>query len=257
MAIIGKIREKSILLVIIIGLALLAFILTDYQSMFGVNEGEYGVGHVFGEKIDQTKYSLLERKYGNDGAWDYYIDSAILNKEYNELGIQVSDKEFESYLKGDTTAGFTLKPIQPSPTRATLLNSIGQVYQQSQGQSFANIINLYQVLSQPRQNDSLTVSLISQIKKNKKEWNLVKELYLDSRKKEKYLDIVSQGVYVTSVEAEDDFKAKENKKSIRYVFKPNNSIDDSEIKYKESDLIKYMLITNTRGNIKMIMLTEL
>ena len=98
MAIIGKIREKSILLVIIIGLALLAFILTDYQSMFGVNEGEYGVGHVFGEKIDQTKYSLLERKYGNDGAWDYYIDSAILNKEYVELGIQVSDKEFESYL---------------------------------------------------------------------------------------------------------------------------------------------------------------
>lgn len=239
MAIIGKIREKSILLVIIIGLALLAFILTDYQSMFGVNEGEYGVGHLFGEKIDQTKYSFLERKYGNDGAWDYYIDSAILNKEYNELGIQVSDKEFESYLKGDTTAGFTLKPIQPSPTRATLLNSIGQVYQQSQGQSFANIINLYQILSQPRQSDSLTVSLISQIKKNKKEWNLVKELYVDSRKKEKYLDIVSQGIYVTSVEAEDDFKGKEYKKSIRYVFKPNNSIDDSEIKYQESDLIKY------------------
>ena len=162
-----------------------------------------------------------------------------MNKEYNELGIQVSDKEFESYLKGDTTAGFTLKPIQPSPTRATLLNSIGQVYQQSQGQSFANIINLYQILSQPRQSDSLTVSLISQIKKNKKEWNLVKELYVDSRKKEKYLDIVSQGIYVTSVEAEDDFKGKEYKKSIRYVFKPNNSIDDSEIKYQESDLIKY------------------
>ena len=86
---------------------------------------------------------------------------------------------------------------------------------------------------------SLISSLISQIKKNKKEWNLVKELYLDSRKKEKYLDVVSQGLYVTSVEAEDDFKGKENKKSIRYVFKPNNSIDDSEIKYKESDLIKY------------------
>ena len=118
----------------------MAFILTDYQSMFGANEGEYGVGHVFGEKIDQAKYSLLERKYGNDGAWDYYIDSAIINKEYNELGIQVSDKEFESFLKGDTTAGFTLKPIQPSSTKATLLNSIGQVYQQSQGQNFANII---------------------------------------------------------------------------------------------------------------------
>ena len=77
MAIIGKIREKSILLVIIIGLALLAFILTDYQSMFGVNEGEYGVGHVFGEKIEQAKYSLLERKYGNDGGTSWMVPSTI------------------------------------------------------------------------------------------------------------------------------------------------------------------------------------
>ena len=35
-------------------MALLAFILTDYKSMFGVNEGEYGIGHVFGEKVDQA-----------------------------------------------------------------------------------------------------------------------------------------------------------------------------------------------------------
>lgn len=240
MAIIGKIREKSVLLVIIIGLALLAFITGDYFSTRGGGvEGEYGVGHVFGEKIDQEKYSLLERKYGIDGAWNYYIDSTIMNKEYDELGIQVSDKEFESYLKGDTISGFVLKPIQPSPSKATLLNTIGQIYQSSEGKSFANIVNLYQVLSQPRQNDSLTVSLISQVKKNKKEWNIVKDLYLDARKKEKYLDILTQGIYITSVEAEDDFKGKNNKKSIRYVFKPTNSIEDTEIKYKESDLVKY------------------
>ena len=64
MAIIGKIREKSILLVIIIGLALLAFILTDYQSMFGVNEGEYGVGHVFGEKLTKQNIVFLSENMG-------------------------------------------------------------------------------------------------------------------------------------------------------------------------------------------------
>ena len=62
MAIIGKIREKSFLLVIIIGLALLAFILSDYKNMFGVNEGEYGIGHVFGEKIDQEKFNYMVNK---------------------------------------------------------------------------------------------------------------------------------------------------------------------------------------------------
>jgi peptidyl-prolyl cis-trans isomerase D len=43
MAIIGKIREKSGLLVGIVGLALLAFVLGDYQSMFGSSEGVYGL----------------------------------------------------------------------------------------------------------------------------------------------------------------------------------------------------------------------
>ena len=54
MALIGKIREKSVLLVIIIGLALLAFIAGDFFSTRGGagSTGEYGVGHVFGEKVD-------------------------------------------------------------------------------------------------------------------------------------------------------------------------------------------------------------
>ncbi|MBT5438908.1 MAG: hypothetical protein HOK92_06880, partial [Flavobacteriales bacterium] len=57
--------------------------------------------------------------------------------------------------------------------------------------------------------------------------------------REKYLDIISQGIYTTTVEAEDEYKNTEDKKSIRYVFKPTNSIEDSEIKYNESDLVRY------------------
>ena len=59
MALIGKIRSKSGLLVGVIGLALLSFILSDYKSMFGFSEGAYGIGTVFGEKVDPNKYSLL------------------------------------------------------------------------------------------------------------------------------------------------------------------------------------------------------
>ena len=244
MAIIGKIREKSILLVIIIGIALLAFIVGDWISTRGVgNEGEYGVGHVFGEKIDQVQYDVINKKFGKYGdnfVWDYYVDSVIMNNEYDELGITVSDKEFESYLRGDTTKGFVLKNISVSSAeKGNLLNEIRGLAERTQGKLYGNIYYLSNELQSNRQNDSLTVSLISQIKKNKEEWNLVKLLYLDSRKKEKYLDIVSQGIYVTSIEAEDDYNGKENKKSIRYVFKPTNSIEDSEIKFKESDLIKY------------------
>ncbi|MDO7609909.1 MAG: peptidylprolyl isomerase, partial [Crocinitomicaceae bacterium] len=67
----------------------------------------------------------------------------------------------------------------------------------------------------------------------------VKSYYSNIRKREKYLDIISQGIYTTTVEAEDEYKNTEDKKSIRYVFKPTNSIEDSEIKYNESDLVRY------------------
>ena len=55
MAIIGKIREKSVLLVIIIGLALLAFILGGYEKMSLNSDEGIGYGTVFGEKIDPIK----------------------------------------------------------------------------------------------------------------------------------------------------------------------------------------------------------
>ena len=59
MALIGKIREKSVLLVIIIGLALLAFIAGDFFSTRGGagSTGEFGVGHVFGRR-QQRKNSF-------------------------------------------------------------------------------------------------------------------------------------------------------------------------------------------------------
>ena len=62
MAIIGKIRSKSGLLVGIIGIALLSFILGDYQNFFGSGEGEYGIGTVYGEKIDANKYNVTNGK---------------------------------------------------------------------------------------------------------------------------------------------------------------------------------------------------
>ena len=91
MALIGKIREKSVLLVIIIGVALLAFIAGDYFSTRGGGvEGKYGVGHVFGEKVDINRYEYLRSKY-QESAWPILVDSLVMTREYLGLGISVSD----------------------------------------------------------------------------------------------------------------------------------------------------------------------
>jgi peptidyl-prolyl cis-trans isomerase D len=128
MALIGKIRSKSGLLVGVIGLALLSFILSDYKNMFGFSEGAYGIGTVFGEKVDANIYSTTsqrvqdqeraqaeqnqkpfgeqEMEAASDKAWNFMVDSTILAKEYEQLGIGVSEREFNAYLMA--TDGFNV-----------------------------------------------------------------------------------------------------------------------------------------------------
>ena len=122
MAIIGKIREKSGLLVIIIGLALLAFILGDYQKGTNGTDDFIGSGTVYGEKIDEAKFQedinkfqlsdskefqQQQREYTQkdqdasvDKAWNYRVETTILEKEYTALGLDVSQAEFDAYLYG-------------------------------------------------------------------------------------------------------------------------------------------------------------
>ena len=223
MAIIGKIREKSILLVMIIGLALLAFILSDYKNMFGVNEGEYGIGHVFGEKIDQTKFNYLKQKYGEQ-TWGFYVDSLIMNKEYDALGIIASDKEINSYLMA--TDGFDV------------VNDGSQISQSIRSLFLDSVTQQITPQSTIEGRQKLKVQL-DQIKKNKKDWEGIKNYYVSVRKREKYLDLISQGIFTTSVEAEDDYLAKNKKKSIRYIFKPSSTVSDDKINYTEKDIAKY------------------
>ena len=219
MALIGKIREKSVLLVIIIGVALLAFIAGDYFSTRGGGvEGKYGVGHVFGEKVDINRYEYLRSKY-QESAWPILVDSLVMTREYLGLGISVSDKELNSYLMA--TDGFDICPDQN--IRSFFTDSItGQITEQSK------IDGRVKLKKQ-----------LSEIKKDKKQWKEIKRYYANQRMRQKYMDVVSQGIYVSTLEAEDDYAAKNSRKSIDYVLKNTNSIPNENIEVKEAALSAY------------------
>tara|TARA_Y100001978_G_scaffold145064_1_gene130078 strand:+ start:338 stop:2587 length:2250 start_codon:yes stop_codon:yes gene_type:complete len=219
MALIGKIREKSVLLVIIIGVALLAFIAGDYFSTRGGGvEGKYGVGHVFGEKVDINRYEYLRSKY-QESAWPILVDSLVMTREYLGLGISVSDKELNSYLMA--TDGFDICPDQN--IRSFFTDSItGQITEQSK------IDGRVKLKKQ-----------LSEIKKDKRQWKEIKRYYANQRMRQKYMDVVSQGIYVSTLEAEDDYAAKNSRKSIDYVLKNTNSIPNENVEVKEAALSAY------------------
>ena len=59
MAIIGKIREKSGITIVLLGLAMFAFIMSGWDNMFGSSNQPIGLGEVYGEKVDPMEYEKL------------------------------------------------------------------------------------------------------------------------------------------------------------------------------------------------------
>ena len=245
MAIIGKIRSKSGLLVGIIGLALLSFILGDYQSFFGSSEGEYGIGTVYGEKVDATIYSITsgkvqdqdrgqaqkeEKEYteaemdaSTDKAWNFLVDSTILRKEYTALDISVSDREFNAYLMA--TDGF---PILEDLSAQFFTDSLsGLVTEKSTVEG--------------RQKLKLTIDKLKSSKEPQavQQWNGTKQYYTDRRKQEKYLALLDQGAYVTKLEAEAEYLSQKETKNISFVARRYDEIKDISVKISESELKNY------------------
>jgi peptidyl-prolyl cis-trans isomerase D len=239
MAIIGKIREKSALIVIIVGLALMAFILGDWQKMTGPNEDQYGYGTVRGEKVDYAKYEEATKKFeqmdqmqlqqsgkpytpedqeaSSDKAWNYIVENTVLESEFEALGIDVDDEEFEAYLYGDEKSGFS-----PLPQLA---------------QSFTDSVT-------GKFNPNLLRKRISEMEssddpKAQADWQDYKKSLIEDRKKEKYYNIVAQGIYVTKLEAEDEYFGQKEVKNISFVVKRFDQIPDAEIKVSDDDVRAY------------------
>ncbi len=115
MAILGKIQRSSGVAIIVIGMALFAFLimglLKNSSSLFQPSR-DY-VGKVNGVKIptrDFQEYRAnLQKRYGPGyssslimrQAWDYFINQKLLEDEFKKTGISVSDDRVFDVLKND------------------------------------------------------------------------------------------------------------------------------------------------------------
>jgi peptidyl-prolyl cis-trans isomerase D len=234
MALIGKIREKSWLLVMLVGLALLAFILSDYKSIMGGYSDEYGLGTVYGTKVDPQKYDQAVQRFEQQGrmqaqqqqrefsqqdqeqaseqAWSYVVDNEILTREYESLGIDVSESEFKAYLYG--TDGFTVLP------------EIAQGFTDSA----TGVLKKKELEARVKEMSNSKNADV------KKQWDELKSSFIERRKSEKYSAIMSQGVYVTSLEAEDEYYAQKETKSISVVFKKYSELNDADYKVSDDEI---------------------
>ena len=120
-----KIQNKSGCLLLVIGAAMLAFVLTDFvssgTSIFGSSENNVGsiagqpiTYEEFNGKFEELKNQVLQNNPGfvmdeatsaqyRDEAWKQLIEAKTIKPEHEKLGLSISAAELEDLTIGDNT----------------------------------------------------------------------------------------------------------------------------------------------------------
>jgi peptidyl-prolyl cis-trans isomerase D len=246
---IGKIREKSGLLIGVIGGAMVLYVLGQALSSAGRQSGEsLSQGEIYGESVDATHLNELEEQFMNmqkqtaaqqqraftdkdaqeaaDKAWNEYVRETLLNKEFASLGIEVNDAEIDAYMYG--TDGF--KPYQ----------MLAQYFPDSvnRGQVDFKALKDFQTKAENGEQVQNGVDEYNQpvYFKYADFWAELRKEISESRKADKYIALLNQGVYVTKIEAQEAYKISKTIKNVSYIERPYGSkfdkteISDAELK---------------------------
>ena len=188
MAVIGTIRDKGrYFLVGIVGLSLILFIAQGFFDIMGSSAPQGNLGTIDGDAVNQELYNKYveqfvtleqqqaqqqqkeftdqDRANAEDRAWQATVDELTLSKEFEALGVDVSENEFTAYLYG--TDGFPL------------LSDIQQGFTDpATGKFNAKALDKF-IAEREKATDPTTV----------KQWKDTKEALRNQRKQEKYFQI--------------------------------------------------------------------
>ena len=249
MGIIQKTREKSALMFIVLGGALLAFILTEYlSSNFSNNELDTTVGAFNGIEISDQEFSAEREKlvflmnggesfsatrqkgrFTNE-AWNSILRDKFYKNEAEELGIKVtSDEEQEMLIGGND--------ISKNPPFAFYVNYLfggSEMYEKNRDNIAKNTSDLSDyaymaVFDQQRRNIVQQIPL-----KGSSLW--VRDFGIKLKEQEKLQRILSNCFYTTTSLAKDEFLAKNSKKDIELGFVKYSQINDESIEPTEEEI---------------------
>ena len=112
MAILGKIRERSIFLIIVIGLALFAFVISGVFDGSSSNSGpDDPIGIINDEELDLELFRQLveqtERSSNYSSmqslnlVWNQLLRNTIFDQEYEKLGIDAGKDQIEQIISSN------------------------------------------------------------------------------------------------------------------------------------------------------------
>ena len=231
MAILNKIRQRSLFLILIIAMALFSFVLADlFKNSDGFSsKAQNVIATINGEDIERdefmTKVENTQRQFGAsmtstqamNRVWDQEVNATILSEQYDELGISVERDQMRDLLKLGLQSFEEFK------------NEDG-IYDENKLNEF--IANLREISPQ--------TSLLGGSPINYEAWTNYENNIAVGGKQQTYYNLIKAGVSGTLAEGELDYKLENDNVDIRYVQIPFSSIEDSLVEVTKSDISKYV-----------------
>lgn len=233
MASLESIRRRSGLVLGVVGLALVAFILGDFLSSGrAMQTSENTIGEINGETIDSREFEITLRntlitKYGSGSVseanrvqerkllWDNMVKDAILEPEFEKLGLDVSE-----YERGDL-----MTDIENGNMSPIALQLFGL-----QGGNIPDGVS----------NNSIKEQITGLLETPQAGvFNYWENMIAKDRLINKYNNLIKKGLYVTSVEGEDYYNQQGKTVNGRYVYKSYASIPDTDISITDAEIKDY------------------
>jgi peptidyl-prolyl cis-trans isomerase D len=221
MAVLSKIRQRSLLLILVIGFCLLAFIVGDIINSGGFGSVSRNVGSVNGVDIpvqdflqkvgnvEKTQQGISPTQAAN-AVWNQEVDNILFEEKFEDAGLRVG--------------------------RDHVLNMYAQDPQVSQNPQFLNALGKFD-------KGKFNEFLVNMKTTNPAQWEMIeqnKPLVENAAKKQLYLTMLKAGFIATENEGKAKYKEETDKVTFDYVYMPFTSINDKEVAVSDAEITDYM-----------------
>ncbi len=230
MALIGQIRKHSGLLVVIIGVALAAFVLGDFLKPSQGYQENY-IGEIAGEEIpsqdffqkvnEQEQVTKEQRKTDNldpqdvfqikQSIWTQLVQEIIMSQEYEKIGLTLTTDELTDQILGDNPHKYVQQSFTDPNTQTFNHEMVTSFLQNLDGQS----------------------------PDMKRRYLNLEKMVKEDRLKTKYNTLIIKAYSIPDAFAKLDYENNNRKVNFRYVAPKFGSVADSLVNITNDDLMAY------------------
>ncbi|MDR3119494.1 MAG: SurA N-terminal domain-containing protein [Mediterranea sp.] len=239
MATLQNIRSKGPLLIIVIGVALFAFIAGDAWKVMQPHQIQ-DAGEVNGKSLSAQDYQAMVEEYTEvikfsngltspteeqtnqikDEVWRNYVNNNLIENEAKKIGLTVSKAEIQAIIDAGVHPMLQSTPFRNPQT----------------GAFDKDMLKKFLVDYSKLGNQGTPSEYIEYYRSLYNFWTFVEKNLVQSRLAEKYQALITKAIASNPVEAQFAFDARVNQMDLLLVAVPYSSIPDSTIKVRTSEV---------------------